>query len=91
MQVWKFQLEDSGWTFLALPMGADILSVGAQRSALMLWAAVDPEHLCEVRCFWTALTGADLPLNLGRFFGTVQRDWFVVHVWELILGEKANG
>ena len=90
--VWKFPLNINGQSAFDIPIGAKILSIGAQGGELVLWALVDPEaQVKENRRFISLLTGqlyADIDINM-ILIGTVQFDddampngKFVVHVFE---------
>lgn len=60
---------------LEMPVGADILHVGAQavgggEQGLFLWALVDPSQPSENVPLWVAATGAPVPANVGEHLGT---------------------
>jgi hypothetical protein len=90
--VWKFELhpsETSESEPVAMPHGAQALSVGCQGERLFIWALVDPRdggYPIEDRVFLIYGTGHKIDRPLGKFVGTaqMQSDYgeLVWHVWE---------
>jgi hypothetical protein len=80
--VWKYPLEPDAQ--VEMPKGAMILDVQTQAGTPTLWALVDPKAAKEIRRFRTYGTGHDVPDNPGKFIGTVQIDWLVFHVFEVV-------
>ncbi len=89
MTVWKYAtpLDKLGDIVeFVMPMGARVLSVGAQNDSLCLWALVDEHAPPRSRTFRVAGTGHPLDQSsANRFVGTVQFTGgsFVVHVFEV--------
>jgi hypothetical protein len=83
--VYKYQLPTEDYATLTMPMSAELLTVGAQKNQLVLWARVDTEAPPEQRRFRIAGTGH--PKVDGEYVGTAQlhEGSFVVHVFELKL------
>ncbi len=82
MKVWKFGIVDPEAP-VAMPNGAQVLSVGVQRERVCIWALVNPNEPATLRRFVIVPTGEQVPGH-GRFLGTVMlRDGALVfHVWE---------
>ena len=67
---------------IAMPTGAKILHVGAQRNWPCIWAMIDPAEPYEIRKFIGVPTGGECP-DHGHV-GTVllHEDTFVLHIFE---------
>ena len=80
--IWKFLLEPDG--SVAMPVGAEILTVQAQREEAYIWAVVDPEAPTLTRRFKTFATGEPITGDPGRYVGTFQISGgaLVFHVFE---------
>jgi hypothetical protein len=57
---------------LALPVGAQILTVQEQQGKPQLWALVDTEAPTEARAFAVVGTGHPVPEPVGDYIGTFQ-------------------
>lgn len=81
--VWKFELPVDDEFTLALPLGAKLLHVAAQRDKPCLWALVDDDMPTRPRSFQTRGTGHDAD-EVGDYLGTYQLRGgaFVGHVFE---------
>ena len=85
-QIWKFPLPQVHSNEVAMPRGAEVISVAEQGGQLVLWAAVCPDNEFEIRTFVVAMTGIDLPEGRDRVHvGTVllHDGRLVLHVLEL--------
>jgi hypothetical protein len=69
--IWKFGVPILDTVHLALPAGAQILSVQAQDYEVQLWALVDPDAPSEMRRIHIIGTGNPAE-PLGRFINTFQ-------------------
>jgi hypothetical protein len=72
---------------LALPAGAEILSVQAQANMPVVWALVDPEAPVKFRKFLLLNTGGIMPENMDyKYLGTYQLNGggLVFHLFEKI-------
>lgn len=82
--IWKFGLipNENGVT-LAMPAGAQVLCVQAQRETPCLWAVVDSDAYMVSRVFRTFGTGHPVPPGLV-YIGTYQLHGgaLVLHVFE---------
>lgn len=84
-QVWKYELEPT--SYIEMPAGARVLSVGAQRNNICLWVLVDPDKPKEIRIFESFGTGHNIDPGLHlEFIGTVlvHHDTLVFHVFEVL-------
>jgi hypothetical protein len=83
--VWKYDLDPLFlFTKLHMPVGAKVLTVGAQNGELRLWAEVDPLRRPEPRQFMAVPTGVEVDLHGTTYVGTVQLsdpDLVVFHVY----------
>lgn len=82
-QIWKFSLHGPQQE-IAMPKGAEILSVQRQDSEPQIWARINPDAPKEIRRFRSIMTGEEFDATGLLYIGTVQiRDGvFVVHVFE---------
>lgn len=74
----------SGRFDLTMPEGAELLGVGIEAGAAVVWALVDPDAPTEQRRFLAAHTGDTLPNFAGEapFLGTAISSGGVIwHVW----------
>lgn len=84
--IWKFDLgavpdQLPAVRETTIPVGARVLHVGIQRSAVCLWASVDTEQPGEVRRIVLVGTGQTYPSGLF-YAGTIQvRDSWVLHLF----------
>ncbi len=81
--IWKYKL-DSGYTFLEMPEGADLLSVQVQDDEWTLWARVDPDAQTVKREVFVCGTGKEI-LEDGEstpHIETIQQDGFVWHFFD---------
>lgn len=85
--IYKYPLEAIDYQRIALPHGAEILTVQAQREKPCIWALVDPDNDLEERYFRMAGTGHPLSEKdkLLRYVGTFQimGGDLVFHVFEI--------
>lgn len=81
--IYKYQLEITDEQEVALPLGAQILSVQMQNGILCLWAFVDSEAYPIARTIRVFGTGNPFPeLGTHQHLGTVQQPPCVWHVFE---------
>ena len=91
MRVFKYEVIPLELVSISMPIGAKILSIGAQGSSVVLWALVDERLKEETRIFYGAPTGSDLPEDARVFLGTAQVTYgselaglgLVFHVFEM--------
>ena len=86
--IYKYPVEEGGSTY-CLPEGAQVLHVGEQRGALMLWIMFDPNGTQSTeRTFRYYHTGAPITDRLISYVGTVQTflgaSHYVRHVFEVL-------
>lgn len=83
MIVYKYELPTDDRVELALPQGAELLTVGVQDDKLMLWARIDPSEPTVHRRFRVAGTGH--PAATGTYVGTAMlyNGRLVLHVFDL--------
>lgn len=83
-RLYKYDIAVSDVCEVAMPVGAEILSLQSQRDAICLWAIVDPDAPKQVCRFRVYGTGHPLPDEPGVFIGTVQLHGgsLVFHVFE---------
>lgn len=85
MQIWKFSLGLQRMQTVAMPAGAQLLSVANQQVTLVIWAMVDPNKADEPRSIEVIGTGQEIPTDMGvdrKFLGTVIMEPYVWHVFE---------
>lgn len=92
--VWKFVIPMGGAALVAMPAGAQIISVQIQtelpigvrqpKPQLCCWAIVDPDLPVMVRNLIVVGTGFDLPRNATAksHIATVQDGVFVWHIFD---------
>lgn len=75
-QIWKYPLQITDKQIIAMPKGAEILSVGLQHGFVTLWvkADIDGSNSLEPVTIGIFGTGKSLPeeVNVAQFIGTVQ-------------------
>jgi hypothetical protein len=86
--VWKFQIpmpDENGRSFVEIPEGSELLSVGIQDDRLVLWALTDSlsaPHIHRILVANTGMSIAEFP-STARFLGTVTTSNGIVwHVWD---------
>lgn len=84
-RVFKYIIPMEDKPVIAMPVGAEILSLAVQCELLCLWALVDPDAPMGARKFRVAGTGHAIHHELGRFVGTALQAGgeLVWHVWEI--------
>jgi hypothetical protein len=91
--IWKFPIDLDGpdgnitdRPLLAMPGGAEILTLKVQRGQPTLWAIVEPEAPPETHRLAIVGTGQPMPGGPARYLGTWLSDQdgtFVFHVFDL--------
>lgn len=83
-RIFKYPLAAADEQTVALPAGADILTVQEQNGDPFLWALVDDTHDPEPRLIYTHGTGHHVARRGLRYIGTYQLygGSFVGHVFE---------
>jgi len=86
--IYKYPLEFLGRQDVALPVGAEFLSVQMQRDSICMWFIVDPEDPKETRTFFIVGTGHAMPPGNFLFLGTVQMEdgRFIWHIFSEVKG-----
>lgn len=84
--IWKFPLAVVGVQRIAMPKGAQILTVQKQGEGACLWALVDSVRDTEIRVI--EIHGTGNPMNDGpsgsrKYIATFQVPPFVWHVFEV--------
>lgn len=79
--IWKFEAPVDDALTIAMPLGADVLSVQVQAGVPCIWARVDPGMPLESRAFCWRGTGHPADV-LGPFIGTIQMHTLVFHLFE---------
>jgi hypothetical protein len=82
--IYKYEITPQNLT-VQMPVGAQVLSAGAQGGRIFVWAKVqiEPAVQLELRHFRAFGTGHGIDSPLGRFINTVQMyDGLVFHVFE---------
>ena len=84
--IWKFPVEIDRTVHIAMPKGAEILSVQCQYDSPQLWAICDTDADVETRHFEIYETGHVLSDTNKRYIATFQmRDGqLVFHIFETI-------
>ena len=82
--IYKYPLRP--WSiFIDIPRDANILSAGAQKDDIVVWAAVNPAEPLVSRLVAAHPTGIRIPFALrgAQFVGTVQMDdGLVFHIFD---------
>ena len=83
--IWKYDVPVTQEFTLAMPKGAELLSVQEQREQVRLWALVDPSAMKVTRKFQVVGTGWDFDPTDLTFVGTYQVSGgdFVFHLFEI--------
>ena len=84
MKIWKFPLRVTETQRVAMPAGAEILSVKMQKGQLCLWALVSPERDKEMCTIEVHGTGNPIGPGNREYLGTVQDHALVWHVFKVI-------
>ncbi|NQV07970.1 hypothetical protein HQ535_15640 [bacterium] len=80
--VWKYELSAPSIS-LAVPAGAELLSVGMQGDAPVVWFLVDPTAELEGRRLVGVSTGLDFNVDRLSFVGRIDSDaGLVFHIFE---------
>ena len=69
---------------IQIPLGAKILTAGAQNGDFYLWAEVDTDQVLEHRTFERFGTGWEMPNKNICYIATVFEDPFVWHIYEVL-------
>ena len=78
----KYTLKPLAKQRIALPVGAEVLSVGAQGLSIVMWVRENPDNNIEYRNFCMVPTGGTVQAE-DKFIGTVQlENGYVIHVIE---------
>lgn len=85
--IWKYILDIARTNRIAMPVGAEVLTVQVQRNSLCLWAKVHPDDELEDRLFAVEGTGFDVKDAKETYIGTAQMAGgdLVWHVFEVII------
>lgn len=78
--IWKFVMPKP-YCRIEMPIGAEVIRVARQGSAVCLWAIVESDNALERRSFATVGTGREIPID-GRYLGTWDDGPFVWHLFE---------
>ena len=88
--IWKYSLEVEGSQTIAMPWGAEILTIQMQKGVPYLWVLVFPENDVKERKFITYGTGHPIKQTQNlheQYIGTYQpSSGLVFHVFELAPG-----
>lgn len=91
MKIWKQFLQRQRVQDIAIPSGAEIISVGYKDEGATIWFKCDPEAAPEMRRIEICYTGADDVPEDGKFIGTVIKPTgIVLHVFEISLGVQGH-
>lgn len=78
-----FSLENA--VCILMPQKAEILSTGAQKDELFIWALVDENEGVENRYFQVHATGETINnIERKKFVGTIFSGHYVWHLFEII-------
>ena len=73
-EIWKFELEITDEQIINIPIGAQIISVQAQRGEPCLWAIVNAEERCaSPKKIIIHGTGHAISEDAGNYIGTFQQ------------------
>lgn len=81
--IWKWPLPTENWPTIVIeaPANAEWLTVQLQGEMPTLWALVDPVLETEQYRFTVCGTEHAVPVDAGKYLGTVQIGWNVWHVF----------
>ena len=85
-EIWKFDVLLLGDFKLTMPWGAKILTFQMQQDTPRIWVLIDWDvagNARETREFTIQGTGIDFYLDKGNYIGTIQRNNFVWHLFEV--------
>lgn len=83
-EIWKFPFKTSTEVTIAMPSGAEVLSLQVQGGMPCLWALVEPERPTTPHRFRIYGTGKQMEKAPdGVFIGTYQHPGQVCHVWDV--------
>lgn len=80
-EIWKYAL-DVGHSIIAMPAGAQVLTVQMQNGSPQLWALVDPTAKKKQRHFRVVGTGHEFDPTGCEYVATFQVPGLVFHVFE---------
>lgn len=92
MKIWKQNLERKRVQDIAIPTGAEILSVGYKDDAATLWFRCDPDAAPKLRRIEICYTGVDdtPEKSYAVFLGTIIKpDGIVLHIFEIPFTDEA--
>lgn len=69
-EVWKFKVFPGMGSYVEMPVGAKIVSVGSQAGEIFAWAIVDPHAEMQPRHLGWFATGMEIP-DGWNYVGTV--------------------
>ena len=82
MKIFKYVIPFARSQFVTMPIGAQVLSTGAQNGDIVVWAKVNPDAQTTARHFLIYGTGWEFDnLDRYRYLGTVQIEGFVLHIF----------
>lgn len=76
-RIYKYKLDVE----TQMPQGSKIIRFGDQGGSLHVWAEVDTEKPLEVRNFWIAPTGVNIP-DGWEWIATCEQGPFIWHLCE---------
>jgi hypothetical protein len=72
--IWKYPLPSKPRFTIAIPRGAEYLTVQVQNGTTQLWALVDPDALKVPHTFRLMATGDESLTHPGQYIGTFQME-----------------
>lgn len=88
MTVWKTTISAIEQRItISIPKGSKFLAVKAQHGDIAIWYAVPDTNALKVSVdFLVCTTGAwmSLPFEIQKYWGTVQEEGYVLHVFEIL-------
>ena len=83
--IWKCRLNfDRGLTEVRVPTGAEFITAQAHLDWIFVWALVDPAAPEVIRRILLVGTGTSVRYAHVKHLGTVQRNGFWFHVFEVL-------
>jgi hypothetical protein len=80
----KYPVHPTEALVISMPIGAEILCFQMQNGWPFIWAIVNTKNQTEDRKFSFVVTGENISdLNIKSYIGTVQKDLFVFHLFEI--------